>query len=136
MPKVKQLKQEDSTPKARKQDKIVIIDDIVEAVRTTPDVYIGSLGNTGFISMIREVLQNSLDEISKGNSIDKRVIVSYDARDHTVIIEDFGQGIPIDILDKVFTTLHSSSNYHKTAGSGNFSSGKNGATVRSTLLSQ
>ena len=111
---------------ANKQDEIVVIKDIVKAVRQTPDVYIGVLGNIGFLSMIREIVQNSCDEIAKGNSIDKTVIVSYDERTRAVIVEDFGQGIPLDLLEVVFSTLHSSSNYNKQDGSGRYSSGKNG----------
>ncbi len=85
--------------------------------------------------MFREILQNSLDEIVKGNTLDKNIIVSYDARSHTVIIEDNGQGIDLNMLVKVFSVLHSSSNYDKVAGSGDFSSGKNGmgATITNFL---
>lgn len=108
------------------QDEIIVIKDIVKAVRQTPDVYIGVLGNIGFLSMIREIVQNSCDEIAKGNSVDKTIIVSYDERIRTVIVEDFGQGIPLDLLEVVFSTLHSSSNYNKQDGSGRYSSGKNG----------
>ena len=114
---------------ANKQDEIVVIKDIVKAVRQTPDVYIGVLGNIGFLSMIREIVQNSCDEIAKGNSIDKTVIVSYDERTRNVIVEDFGQGIPLDLLEVVFSTLHSSSNYNKQDGSGRYSSGKNGKFI-------
>ena len=98
----------------------------MEAVRKLPDVYIGALGNHGFLNMFREILQNSLDEIIKGNTLDKNIIVSYDARNHICIVEDNGQGIPINILARVFSELHSSSNYDKQEGSGEYSSGKNG----------
>ena len=114
-----------------KQKEIKVIEDPVEAVRKLPDVYIGALGNPGFLNMYREILQNSLDEITKGNTLDKNIIVSYDARNHTVIVEDNGQGIPIDKLVPVFSVLHSSSNYDKVEGSGDYSSGKNG--VGSTI---
>lgn len=122
-------------PTMNKQDNIRIIEDSVDGVRQTPDVYIGALGSTGFKNMAREILQNSLDEIVKGNTIDKNIIMSYDSRNHGVIVEDVGQGIPIDILPKVFSVLHSSSNYDKKDGSGKYSSGKNGmgATITNYL---
>lgn len=118
-----------------KQKEIQIIDDPVEAVRKLPDVYIGALGNQGYINMYREIIQNSLDEIIKGNTLDKNIIVSFDARNHTVIIEDNGQGIKLDMLAPVFSILHSSSNYDKKEGSGDYSSGKNGmgATITNFL---
>lgn len=117
------------------QKEIKLIKDQVEAVRKLPDVYIGALGNPGFINMYREILQNSLDEIIKGNTLDKNIIVSFDARNHTCIIEDNGQGIKLDMLAPVFSELHSSSNYDKKDGSGDYSSGKNGmgATITNFL---
>ena len=63
--------------------------------------------------MYREIVQNSLDEIVKGNTLDKNIIISYDARTQTVIVEDNGQGIDINMLVQVFSILHSSSNYDK-----------------------
>ena len=113
-------------PTVNKQKEIQILTSEVDAVRTLPDVYIGALGNHGFLNMFREILQNSLDEIMKGNTLDLNVIVSFDSRNKVVIIEDFGQGITLDKLIPVFTVLHSSSNYDKVEGSGDYSSGKNG----------
>ena len=118
-----------------KQKEIKVIDDPVDAVRKLPDVYIGALGNHGYLNMYREILQNSLDEIIKGNTLDKNIIVSFDARNHTCIIEDNGQGIDLNMLAPVFSILHSSSNYDKVDGSGDYSSGKNGmgATITNFL---
>jgi len=121
--------------KINKQAEIKVIQDPVEAVRKLPDVYLGSLGGPGFLNMYREIVQNSLDEIVKGNTLDKNIIISYDARNHTVIVEDNGQGIDLNMLIPVFSILHSSSNYDKKEGSGNYSSGKNGmgATITNFL---
>lgn len=121
--------------KINKQKEIKIIEDPVEAVRKVPDMYIGALGDRGYLNMYREILQNSLDEIIKGNTLDKNIIVSFDARNHTCIVEDNGQGIELSMLEKVFSVLHSSSNYDKEAGKSSFSSGKNGvgATITNFL---
>ena len=44
------------------------ISDFVEQVRQTPDVFIGKVKeNAAFITMVREIFQNSIDEILKGN---------------------------------------------------------------------
>lgn len=109
-----------------KQDEIKIIENEVEAVRKLADVYIGALGNDGFLNMVREIVQNSLDEIIKGNTLDLNIHVSYDEKTHIVIVEDYGQGIDHNVFVQVFSVLHSSSNYDKVEGSGRFSSGKNG----------
>jgi DNA gyrase subunit B len=110
----------------KKQKNIEFLENEVEAVRTLPDVYIGALGNAGFKNMIREIFQNSLDVIMKQYTLDKRVIVTYESKSHMVIVEDFGPGIPLDVLADVFSKLHSSSNYNKKDGSGEYSAGKNG----------
>lgn len=112
--------------KINQQDEIQVIDDPVQSVRKLPDVYIGALGDRGFLNMFREILQNSLDEIIKGNTLNKEIIVSYDSRIKITIIEDNGQGIDLDKLAVVYSVLHSSSNYDKVEGSGRYSSGKNG----------
>ena len=119
----------------QKQKEIKFLGSEVEAVRKLPDVYIGALGNPGYLNMYREILQNSLDEIMKGNTLDLTVIVSIDIRNYTCIIEDGGQGIELSVLDKVFSKLHSSSNYDKVDGSGVYTSGKNGmgATITNFL---
>lgn len=119
----------------KQQKEIQVIDDPVVAVRKLPDVYIGALGNAGYLNMYREIVQNSLDEIIKGNTLDKNIIISFDERNHTCIVEDNGQGIEINMLVPVFSVLHSSSNYDKKEGSGEYSSGKNGmgATITNYL---
>jgi len=106
------------------RDNIITIEDPVEAVRKLPDVYIGAINNPGFMNMVREIVQNSGDQLRKHPEIDRNIIVSYDARSHTVIVEDFGYGIPLDLLIKAFSVLHSSSNYDKQKGE--YSAGKNG----------
>ena len=119
----------------KKEKDIQFLETDLEAVRKLPDVYIGALGNAGFINMIREILQNSIDAICKGYTLDKDVTVSYDERSHICIVEDNGPGIKLDVLDLVFSVLHSSSNYDKKEGSGEYSAGKNGmgATITNYL---
>lgn len=96
----------------------------VEKIRQTPDVYIGALGNKGFLTMIREILQNALDEILKGVALDKNIKVIFDERTNTVTVEDHGRGIPHGKIAIVFGQTHTSSNYEKQLYV--YSAGKNG----------
>ncbi|MBP5596613.1 MAG: ATP-binding protein [Pseudobutyrivibrio sp.] len=105
-------------------DKIVAIDDQVQAVRQIADVYIGALGNPAFLTMTREIIQNSFDEDMKGFSSNREVYVWFDERDLRVTVQDSGRGIPEGKIDTVFGQLHSSSNYNKKPGE--YSAGKNG----------
>jgi len=111
------------------------ITDFVEAVRKTPGQYIGYLGNKGFINMIREIIQNSFDEVMKTDFC-KYIAVSYDERTHMFINTDTGRGIPFDNIIRVFATQHTSSNFEKKEGE--FSSGRHGvgSKVTNALSSQ
>ena len=103
---------------------IVSIDDPVQEVRQIADVYIGALGNPAFLTMTREIIQNSFDEDMKGFSSSRNVYVWFDERDLRVTVQDSGRGIPEGMIDTLFGKLHSSSNYNKKPGE--YSAGKNG----------
>ena len=104
---------------------IVQLDDVVDQVRQTKDMYIGRVSeNAAFLTMVREIVQNSFDEILKGNAFSMDVYVTYDERTHQVIVSDNGRGIPIGKINTIFGTLHTSSNYKKELF--NYSAGKNG----------
>ena len=106
-------------------DEIKQISDFVEQVRQTPDVYIGKVkDNAAFITMVREIFQNSIDEILKGNAFSQNIFVEYDERTHKVTVSDNGRGIPHGKIGIVFGTSHTSSNYVKEPYK--YSAGKNG----------
>ena len=106
-------------------DEIVKIEDFIERVRQTPDVFIGKVhGNIAFLTMVREIFQNAIDEIMKGVAYSPNVYVFYDENTHQVTVEDNGRGIPHGKIGQIFGESHSSSNYNKQPGV--FSAGKNG----------
>ena len=111
-------------------DEITTLETFVEAVRQNVGMYIGSKGNKGFINMIREIFQNSEDENNKDSSPCDMVIVSYDERTNTVIVEDNGRGIPFDNMIRIFSSQHTSSNYNKKLGE--YSSGLHGVGAKVT----
>lgn len=104
--------------------------DFVESVRKLPGMYIGPIGNRGFINMIREIFQNSYDEMNKDSSPCDSVVISFDERTFTVIIEDNGRGIPFGHMIKIFQNQHTSSNYEKKKGE--YSSGRHGVGAKVT----
>ncbi|HVL81003.1 MAG TPA: ATP-binding protein, partial [Actinomycetota bacterium] len=84
----------------------------LEAVRKRPGMYIGSTGLKGLHELVREVVDNSVDEAMAGYAtrIDVTVLADGGAR-----IVDNGRGIPVDPHPKypkksaaeiVLTTLH------------------------------
>jgi DNA gyrase subunit B len=109
---------------------IKTIENFAEAVRKTPGQYIGYIGNKGHINMIREVFQNSMDELQKDDSPCTEVHVSYRESDNTCIIEDNGRGIPFDNMWRIYASQHTSSNYTKKPGE--FSAGRHGVGAKVT----
>ena len=83
------------------------ISDFVEQVRQTPDVFIGKVKeNAAFLTMTREIFQNSIDEILKGNAFSPLIKVSYDERNHQVTVGDNGRGIPHGKIAVIFGESH------------------------------
>lgn len=111
-------------------NEIKTIEDFVEAVRRTIGQYLGYVGNKGFMNMVREILQNSIDELMKSDSPCNHIKVSYDERNNMVGVLDNGRGLPFPDIIRIFTAQHTSSNYVKKAGE--FSSGRHGVGSKVT----
>ena len=80
--------------------------------------------------MIREIIQNSYDEMIKMASPCHDVWVEYDERDMKTTVRDTGRGIPFDNMIRVFTKQHTSSNYIKKPYE--YSSGRHGVGSKVT----
>ena len=86
----------------------------LEPVRKRPGMYIGGTeGPGGLHHLVREILDNSIDEAMNGHATQIWVTLH---KDHeSITIRDNGRGIPIDIhpkfkkpaLELILTTLHS-----------------------------
>lgn len=96
----------------------------LEAVRTRPGMYIGSVSTRGLNHLIYEIVDNSVDEHLAGYCSTVKVTLEADG---SCTVEDNGRGIPIGMHEKgvsaervVFTTLHAGgkfdNNAYKTSG--------------------
>lgn len=98
----------------------------LEAVRMRPGMYIGSTGPRGLHHLLWEVVDNAIDEASNGFASNINVTI---CKDGSVMVEDDGRGIPVDIhetmkmpgVQVVFTQLHAggkfnSDNYNYSGG--------------------
>ena len=92
---------------------IKTLKDFVTAVRTRPGMYLGPIGSAGFLNMIREIFQNSVDQLVDPISPCNWFSLYYDERTREVIVEDNGLGIPFDDLIRVLTAQHTSKNFEK-----------------------
>lgn len=79
-----------------------------EHIRLRPGMYIGKLGDgsahdDGIYVLIKEIIDNSIDEYVMGNGKTIEIKIS----DHKVIVRDYGRGIPlgkvIDCVSKINT---------------------------------
>ena len=83
-----------------------------EHIRLRPGMYIGKLGDgsspdDGIYILIKEVMDNCIDEFVMGNG--KSIEVSI--RDKKVTIRDFGRGIPLGKLVDVVSKINTGAKY-------------------------
>ena len=112
-----------------------------DRVRKRPGVIFGSDGLEGCEHAMFEILSNSIDEAREGHG-DQIIITRY--RDHSIEIEDFGRGIPVDYNQReerfnwelVFCELYAGGKYATNEGeSYEYSLGLNGLGLCATQYS-
>ena len=85
-----------------------------EHIRLRPGMYIGKLGDgsqsdDGIYVLIKEVMDNSIDEFNTGFA--KQPIISIDVEDGSVTILDYGRGIPLDQVKDASSKMNTGGKY-------------------------
>lgn len=96
-------------------DNIITLEGL-EHVRRRPGMYIGKLGDgtypdDGVYVLLKEVLDNSIDEFRMGNGNTIQVTV----KDGTVRIRDFGRGIPLGKMVDAVSVMNTGGKYDSKA---------------------
>ena len=110
-------------------DRIQTLESIVEAIRKRPGMYGGGIGDSGFLTLIREVFQNAIDQIIDPSSPANFCSLIYDMRTLTVKVADNGLGFPFHDMVRMVTEMHTSKNFDKKR-KGEYSSGLHGAGLK------
>lgn len=97
------------------EDNIVTLD-WREHIRRRPGMYIGKLGDgsnfdDGIYVLLKEVLDNSIDEYMMGYG--KQITV--DVTETTVTVRDYGRGIPLGKLIEVASKMNTGGKYDSKA---------------------
>lgn len=108
----------------------------IEAVRTRPGMYVGSVGPDGIKHIILEVVSNSVDEHLVGEC--NLIIVSINTKTGEISIKDNGRGIPcgvrpdgLEALEAACTELHTGAKFTASGETGyNTSGGMNGVGLK------
>ena len=87
-----------------------------EHIRMRPGMYIGKLGDgsspdDGIYVLVKEVVDNSIDEFVMGNG--KRISVKIN--DDVVQVRDFGRGIPLGKVKDVVSKMNTGGKYDSRA---------------------
>ncbi len=82
----------------------------LEAVRKRPAMYIGSTDARGLHHLVWEIVDNAIDEVLAGYGQEINVTIK---EDNSIVVEDFGRGVPIEThqngqstLQVIYTKLH------------------------------
>ncbi|MBQ0016057.1 MAG: type IIA DNA topoisomerase subunit B [Bacteroidales bacterium] len=94
-------------------DSIVHLEDM-EHIRLRPGMYIGKLGDgsshdDGIYVLIKEVIDNAIDEFTSGYG--KRIDVDINFADKRVKIRDYGRGIPLGKMVEAVSKLNTGAKY-------------------------
>ncbi len=117
---------------AKKYDESTVLSlDALAHIRLRPGMYIGRLGDgshpdDGIYVMIKEVIDNSVDEFIMGHG--KKIEIGLNEKTSTVTVRDFGRGIPLGKVIECVSQINTGAKYNDDVFQ--FSVGLNGVGTK------
>lgn len=109
----------------------------VQAIRKLPSMYIGSVGVEGKLHILKEIIDNSIDEHMSGFC--DQITLKYYPSEEKFCIQDNGRGLPHgtnikdspSMFEKISTTIHAGRKFEQD-GAYTYSGGKHGVGMSAT----
>lgn len=117
---------------AKKYDESAVVSlDALTHIRLRPGMYIGRLGdgshpNDGIYVMIKEVVDNAIDEFIMGNGTE--IVIELNEKTSTVSVRDWGRGIPLGKVIECVSQINTGAKYNDDVFQ--FSVGLNGVGTK------
>jgi len=117
---------------AKKYDESTVLSlDALAHIRLRSGMYIGRLGDgshpdDGIYIMLKEVIDNAVDEFIMGNG--KKVIIELNEKTSTMAVRDFGRGIPLGKVIECVSQINTGAKYNDEVFQ--FSVGLNGVGTK------
>ena len=96
-----------------KDDRIEYIEDDVEKIRRKPGMYISYQGPKGALHLVREMVNNNVDEVTNPKSPGDTVSIFFDEKNNLIESSDNGRGLPFEEVLKVSTKIQSGSKFDR-----------------------
>lgn len=92
-------------------DKIEYIKSDIEKIQRRLGMYISYKGSKGALHLVKEIVNNAIDEVSSAKSPGNKIEISFDEESNQITVIDNGRGIPFEDVELACTKIQSGSKF-------------------------